>query len=89
VGPSLYNLDLSVYKNFAVKKISESFNVQFRAEFFNILNHANFGVPLDFTGGGTAAIFDASGSVASGAGSLPQPLVTKPRDIQFALKVIF
>jgi hypothetical protein len=89
VGPSLYNLDFSVFKNFAVRKISESFNVQFRAEFFNILNHANFGVPLDFTGGGTAVLFDASGSVASGAGGISQPLITKPRDIQFALKVIF
>jgi hypothetical protein len=88
IGPSLYNLDLSVYKNFAVRKISESFNVQFRAEFFNVLNHANFGVPLDFTLGGSATIFNDDGSPA-GAGGLPQPLITKPRDIQFALKVIF
>jgi len=47
-GPPLVNLDFSLYKNFAVKKISESFSVQFRAEFFNILNHANFGPPLPF-----------------------------------------
>jgi hypothetical protein len=89
VGPSLYNLDFSVYKNFPFKKISESGNVQFRAEFFNVLNHANFGVPTAFTGGGTALIFDDKGAVTSGAGGLPQPLVTKPRDIQFALKLIW
>jgi len=35
-----------VYKNNYVKRISESFNVQFRAEVFNILNHANFAVPI-------------------------------------------
>jgi len=88
-GPSLYNMDFSVYKNFPVKKISESGNLQFRAEFFNVLNHANFGVPTAFTGGSTALIFGEDGSVSSRAGALPQPLVTKPRDIQFALKLIW
>ena len=88
-GPPLYNLDFSVYKNFAVRKVSESANVQFRAEFFNVLNRANFGVPAAFTGGGTAQLFDQDGTPSSGAGNIPQPLVTKPRDIQFALKLIW
>src|SRR6266403_4616923 len=44
-GPKLVNLDFSVYKNFAIKKISESASVQFRAEFFNIMNHPNFSSP--------------------------------------------
>jgi len=48
VGPKLVNLDFSVYKNFALNKISESSSLQFRAEFFNIMNHANFGVPAAF-----------------------------------------
>jgi hypothetical protein len=89
VGPKLVNLDFSVYKNFAINKISESSKLQFRAEFFNILNHANFGVPAAFTGGGTAQLFDQDGSATSGAGQLPQPTVTKPRDIQLALKLIW
>jgi hypothetical protein len=89
VGPSLYNLDFSVYKNFPVKKISESGKVQFRAEFFNVLNRANFGVPVAFTGGSTALLFDDTGAASGGAGALPQPTVTKPRDIQFALKLIW
>ena len=88
VGPGLVNLDFSAYKNFAVKKISESFNVQFRAEFFNILNHANFTPPLPFFGSSNAQIFNADGTRSVGGG-LQQPLVTKPRDIQFALKVIW
>ena len=87
VGPSLYNVDLSLIKNFAVKKISESFNVQFRAEFFNILNHANFAPPLPFFGSSNAQIFNQDGT-QSGAGGL-QGATTLPRDIQFALKVMW
>jgi hypothetical protein len=88
VGPGLFNADLSLYKNFAVPKISESFKVQFRAEFFNILNHPNFGPPLAFQGGKSAVLFSADG-LPSGAGFLANPTTTKPREGQFALKVIF
>jgi hypothetical protein len=90
VGPPLTNLDFSVHKNIPVKKISESASVQFRAEFFNVLNHPNFGPPLPFTGATNAQIFNADGSAAGApAGGLQQPLVTLPRDIQFALKLIW
>jgi Carboxypeptidase regulatory-like domain/TonB dependent receptor len=41
-GPGIQNLDLSLFKNFA---INESTRVQFRVEAFNSLNHANFGLP--------------------------------------------
>ncbi len=87
VGPSLVNLDFSMHKNFAVKKISEAFNVQFRAEFFNILNHANFAPPLPFFSSGNAQLFNPNGT-PTGSGGL-QSSVTQPRDIQFALKVIW
>jgi hypothetical protein len=87
VGPSLVNLDFSVYKNFAVRKISESFSVQFRAEFFNILNHANFAPPLPIQNGAASAMFNQNGSPSGGGGLTT--LVTQPRDIQFALKVIW
>jgi hypothetical protein len=90
VGPPLTNLDFSVHKNIPVHKISESASVQFRAEFFNVLNHANFGVPLPFTGASNAVILNADGSLkGSPAGGLQQPLVVLPRDIQFALKLIW
>jgi len=88
VGPGLANVDLSLYKNFAIPKISESFKVQFRAEFFNVLNHPNFGPPLAFQGGTTAQLFGADG-LPSGGGGLANPTVTKPREGQFALKVIW
>jgi hypothetical protein len=41
-GPGIANLDLSLFKNFA---LSESKRIQFRAECFNVANHANFALP--------------------------------------------
>ena len=41
-GPALSNLDLAVFKNFQIK---ERFKLQFRAEFFNALNHTVLGNP--------------------------------------------
>ena len=88
-GPGLFNLDFSLYKNFPIRKISESASVQFRAEFFNILNRPNFGAPLDFQGGKTADIFDATTGLSTNAGGLANPTVTKPREGQLALKLIW
>jgi len=41
-GPGIESVDLSLFKDF---RVSESKRVQFRAECFNTLNHANFGLP--------------------------------------------
>src|SRR3989442_723656 len=87
VGPGLANVDFSLYKNFAMPKISESSKVQFRAEFFNILNHANFAPPLPFFGSSNAQILGSDG-LPNGGGGVEQPLVKKTRDIQFSLEVI-
>jgi len=87
IGPPLVNLDFSVHKDFAVKKISEAFVVQFRAEFFNVLNHANFAPPLPFFGNSASQLFNTNGTSLNSGGL--DTLVTDPRDIQFALKVIF
>jgi hypothetical protein len=43
-GPGMQQWDFSALKNF---KFTESKNLQFRAEFFNIFNHANFWVPVN------------------------------------------
>ena len=64
------NLDFNVSKQFT---FSERFNAQFRAEFFNALNHANFGVPGVTIGAGFGQIVSTSGA----------------RIIQFALKLRF
>jgi len=86
VGPGLTNLDFSVFKNNYIRRISESFNIQFRAEFFNILNHANFNVPS--LGDGNTNMLNGDGTVNGGAGLLTQT-TTDPREIQFAIKLIW
>jgi hypothetical protein len=86
IGPGLTDLDFSVFKNNHIKRISENFNVQFRAEIFNILNHANFGPPT--VGDGNTDIFTGTGSLNPIAGALVRTNTTA-REIQFALKFIF
>jgi hypothetical protein len=86
-GPGLTTVDFSIFKNFPVPKISETFNAQFRAEFFNILNHTNFLSPgfLNTFGQNNSA-FDFNGS------SLPTALnqtSTTSRQIQFGLKLVW
>jgi hypothetical protein len=85
VGPGLTNLDFMVFKNNYVRRISESFNVQFRAEFFNILNHPNYLPPID-----NETIFSSSGALASGTpGKLDTTGGFESRQIQLSLKVIW
>jgi Carboxypeptidase regulatory-like domain/TonB dependent receptor-like, beta-barrel/TonB-dependent Receptor Plug Domain len=85
IGPGTSNLDFSVFKNNYIRRFSESFNVQFRAEFFNILNRANFAVP---SAPNSTDIFDSSGAPTGVAGLLTSTTTTA-REIQFALKVIW
>jgi hypothetical protein len=41
-GPSYFNIDCVLYKNFAIREKS---SLQFRVEAFNVLNHTQFGLP--------------------------------------------
>jgi outer membrane receptor protein involved in Fe transport len=83
VGPGLLNVDFTILKNNYIHRISEVFNVQFRAEFFNILNHPNFQAPVK-----SNAVTNSDGTQASGAGAINSTSTTS-RQIQFGLKVIF
>ncbi len=83
IGPGLVNFDFSLFKNNHIKRISDTFNAQFRAEFFNVLNHANFAPPLD-----NRNIFDSAGSPIGNAGLITSTQ-TPSRQIQFALKLIW
>ncbi len=83
IGPGLVNFDFSVFKNNFIKRISDAFNVQFRAEFFNVFNRANFAPPLD-----NRNIFDATGAPIANAGLITSTQ-TPSRQIQYALKVIW
>jgi Carboxypeptidase regulatory-like domain/TonB dependent receptor/TonB-dependent Receptor Plug Domain len=85
-GPGLMNLDFSVFKNNTIKRISESFNVQFRAEFFNVLNRANFA--NQSTALFRSDVFDVAGAPVPTAGVLTAT-ATPAREIQFALKFLW
>ena len=76
-GPGLATVDLSLFKTTA---ISERINLQFRAEAFNLLNHANYGTP-------NATVFSAR-RVNSSAGLITTTATTS-RQIQLGLKLIF
>lgn len=83
VGPGLWTLDTSVFKETRVTKVSSNFTAQFRAEVFNVLNHSNFAAPLDHR-----AIFNASGAVINGAGQI-NTTTTPSRQMQFGLKLMW
>jgi hypothetical protein len=96
-GPHIWNLDIGVLKNF---RITERWQFQFRAEFFNLFNHPNFENARNST------IADANGRFANNVlatvfgqtccitSSLPSSAtviaVGEPnRVIQFSGKIIF
>ena len=87
-GPSFTNLDFSIHKVFPITRISETFNVQFRAEIFNIFNHSQFNPPQPNSGDTNSGLINSDGSYA-GVGNITSPanLQTPAREIQFALKM--
>jgi hypothetical protein len=81
-GPKQFNLDFTLAKTF---KIVERQNLNFRTEFFNILNHPSFQNPL---GTGTANVEALNSAGGPGVGQITQTNGT-PRLIQFSLKYSF
>lgn len=82
-GPSLQRVDLSIYKDFAIR---EKLRVQFRAEATNAFNHVNYLVPNLYVDVGTATTFlNPTATEAGVAASNPSP----PRIIKLGLKIIF
>ncbi|HYA64012.1 MAG TPA: hypothetical protein VED66_12490, partial [Candidatus Sulfotelmatobacter sp.] len=80
-GPDFVNTDFSVIKRFALPR--ENMGLDFRAEIFNLFNHAQFDTPSAF-GGGTGADINAP----SVFGRLTST-VNNPRVVQFGLKFTF
>lgn len=70
IGPGLATWDLGGDKDF---RLTERFGLQFRSEFFNVLNHANFGLP--------------NGSIGSTSTGTITTEITNARQIQFALRL--
>jgi hypothetical protein len=101
VGPRFTNFDFAILKD---TKVTEKLQAQFRAEFFNILNHPNFEAPLGdvYTGACSAGGVSTSSCTAppSGpGGGIPSaiasrilstiPALNSQREIQFAIKLLF
>jgi len=94
-GVPYYNVDLSITKIF---RFTERITAQFRAESFNLLNHANIANPYGGPGGGNG-FTDPSGTGGAGFGfqnSTPDVVSANavlgsggPRAIQLGLKIIF
>ncbi|HLH38004.1 MAG TPA: carboxypeptidase-like regulatory domain-containing protein [Bryobacteraceae bacterium] len=77
VGPGLASADVSLFKT---TRVAERASLQIRAEFFNVLNHANFATP-------NATVF--SGTAISGSAGLITATATTSRQIQFGMKLVF
>ena len=84
IGPGLINLDFSVTKDTHIRKISETANLQFRAEFFNIANHPNY----QFPGTKSLTPLDAGGAPVPNFGQM-SATQSPERQIQFALKFVY
>jgi hypothetical protein len=82
-GPGLFGLDTSIIKTTA---INESVRLEFRAEFFNILNHPSFQLPITNLFVGVNP--DGTGIPNPTAGVITSTTTTS-REIQFGLKFIF
>lgn len=86
-GPMYTDLDTSLFRTFPIYKEA---NFQFRAEFFNILNHPSFGLPnatcLVYNANGTCNLDPTSGDPNFGA-ILSQ--AGQSRQVQFAGKITF
>jgi hypothetical protein len=79
------NTDFSVIKQFTLPR---EMGLNFRAEFFNLWNHTQFGLPVNDLA--VASLNPADGTIqqSNGFGSA-NSTVNNPRLIQFALKLTF
>ncbi len=79
-GPKVENFDFSLFKNHDM--LSEKLRMQFRAEFFNLLNRPNFGFQV-------VNLFNGQGQAVSANAGVKPPTVTTSRQIQFGMKLIW
>ena len=87
-GPGAANTNLSIFKDFAV---FESVRFQFRAEAFNVFNHANLANPGNVTlpTASTAGVFNFTGSTFGQVTGTPSVSLGDPRILQLAGKINF
>jgi len=80
-GPGFVDFDFSLFRNIGLHQ--ERYKLQFRAEAFNVLNHANYGVQ-------TTGVFSGTNTTPlTSAGQLQPPTLTTSRQIQLGVKFVF
>jgi hypothetical protein len=90
-GPGLQNFDLSLAKNFPLfARLGEQTKLQFRTDFFNILNHTNFANPVgNMSNANFGKITQTVGSaVATSVGTTAGPL-GGARVVQLSMRLQF
>lgn len=93
-GFGAWQIDFALHRQF---HIAGHFGLQFRAEFFNIFNHPNFGDPTTQNrfitspsfGESTENLANSLGSGGAGGGFNPLYQIGGPRSVQFAIKLQF
>jgi hypothetical protein len=78
VGPGFFKMDFGLTHNM---KLTEQWNLQFRAEVFNLPNRTNFALPASNVFTNTGALDPAVGRITT--------TVSDARQIQFGLKLMF
>src|SRR5208282_1255788 len=87
-GPGYHRIDFSLFKDF---RTSDKTHLEFRSEFFNLVNHPNFSPP-GFNGNGVVAApgsLDYTSPSTFGTISSTRDGQNDQREIQFALKFYF
>jgi hypothetical protein len=86
-GEPFKRMDFSTFKDM---HLTERYNLQFRAEFFNLFNHPNFNNP-NFGGNGVVSVSGSGNFASTNFGEIgsTRDAPYDPRQIQFALKLLF
>ena len=78
-GPGLATTDIAVANN---TRLNDKLRMQFRAEFFNLFNRANFGTP-------NAVVFSSASATPSPTAGVISSTATASRQVQFGVKVLW
>lgn len=90
-GFGAWQADVGLQRQF---RLTEKLGLRFRAEFFNLFNHPNFGSPVNVLtsplfGRSTQTLANSLGSGGANGGFNPLHQIGGPRSIQFAVKLQF
>jgi hypothetical protein len=88
-APGFYNIDLSLSRSFGVPWMGESGRLTVRADFFNVLNHANLGAPDPLITADTFGIATYGRQGRQSGFPAVTPFVETARQIQLMLRVEF